>query len=345
MAEPTASDKETARRLMADGRAARKKGDERAALKSFLEADAIMHVPTTGLESAKSEIALGQLVEARDHLLAVVRLPIEENEPNAFGEARNAAAPMAAELQPRIPVVKLKLNGVPPNLPPKKLKVTIDGVAMASVAVEAPHAVDPGHHIIIAQIGKGDPAKAEIDILERETKDVALDVPPDLSPPEPTPGPSGEPGVAQPPPPRDPGPWPIVTFTSGGVGVAGFIMGAVTGILAMSDLSAAKKADCETTGGVVKCGPGATSDLNSANTMATLSTVGFIVGGVGVAGAGAGALLWRRAVQPSDSAPPPAAPGAPAEAPKEEAPAPPPPPAASIRLYFGPTSVGAFGTF
>jgi hypothetical protein len=120
----------------------------------------------------------------------------------------------------------------------------------------------------------------------------------------------------------------------------GFILGAVTGALAAGDLSSAKKADCATTGGVTKCGPGATSDLNSANTMATLSTVGFVVGGVGVAGAGAGALLWRRAVQPADSSSPSATP---ADAPKDAAP--PPPPAASIRLYFGPTSGGLLGTF
>ena len=70
-AEPSASDKETARGLMATGRADRSNHDLAGALKAFTGADAIMHVPTTGLEVAKAQIDLGLLVEARDTALRV----------------------------------------------------------------------------------------------------------------------------------------------------------------------------------------------------------------------------------------------------------------------------------
>ncbi len=48
-AEPTAAEKETARGQMADGRTKRQKNDLEGALRAFEAADALMHVPTTGL--------------------------------------------------------------------------------------------------------------------------------------------------------------------------------------------------------------------------------------------------------------------------------------------------------
>jgi len=61
-AEPSPADKETARGLMAEGRSGRDKGDLKGALKAFAAADSIMHVPTTGVEVARTQAALGQLV-------------------------------------------------------------------------------------------------------------------------------------------------------------------------------------------------------------------------------------------------------------------------------------------
>src|SRR5262249_49902102 len=57
--QPSASDRETARALMAEGRERRDAGDLAAALKSFQTADSIMHVPTTGLEVARTLDKMG----------------------------------------------------------------------------------------------------------------------------------------------------------------------------------------------------------------------------------------------------------------------------------------------
>lgn len=321
-ADATAADKETARRLMATGRKDRRAGDAKGALQAFQAADAIMQVPTTGLEVARSQVDVGQLVEARDRLLSVIRVPVQDNEPKAFGEARASAQALAAELEPRIPSITIKLQGVKPGAE-AKVKVTIDGVGIPAAALNAARAVDPGHHVVVAKAGTGEPAEAAIDIKERETKEVTLDVPHDPSadapPPEEV---TALPAANAPPPP--PNTWRIVEYSGIGLGAAGLLLGGVTGLVAISDLSSAKKQGCMGN----QCGPNASSELDSAGTMATLSTVGFVLAGVGAAGGVLGLVMARRG--DSQALPPP-----------KEAPA----PATALRFYVGPTSAGLTGTF
>ncbi|HVJ21717.1 MAG TPA: hypothetical protein VM686_40210, partial [Polyangiaceae bacterium] len=60
-AEPAEAEKAEARALMAEGRARREKRDFEGALASFGKADAIMHVPTTSFEVARTQVELGRL--------------------------------------------------------------------------------------------------------------------------------------------------------------------------------------------------------------------------------------------------------------------------------------------
>jgi hypothetical protein len=110
-----------------------------------------------------------------------------------------------------------------------------------------------------------------------------------------------------------------------GVGGVGIVVGAVTGFLAIgkhSDLADA----CP--GG--KCTSDKQSDIDSYKTMGTISTVGFIVGVVGL---GAGAVLWFTAPKESASA------GAPKWATIK--------PAKDVTMtpFVGPTSAGVTGSF
>ena len=75
-AEPTAADRETARSLMQEARDLRDKGHVQDALKRFKAADDIMHVPTTGLEVARTQASMGMLVEARDTVANIRKLPV-----------------------------------------------------------------------------------------------------------------------------------------------------------------------------------------------------------------------------------------------------------------------------
>ena len=283
-AEPTPADKETARRLMTEGRAHRRDGDAKAALQSFVAADAIMHVPTTALEVARSEIDLGQLLEARDQLLAVGRLPDPGNEPRAFTEARETATTLSAELEPRIPSLLVKLQGAAPGA---NVKVTVDGVEVPSVALTSPRAVDPGHHVVAASVGSAPPKEAAVDVKEGESKDVSIDlasVDVVVVVPPPKPKPSDGDATLR-----------LASYVGFGVGGAGLLVGGITGIVAITSLSAAKKQGCVGN----ECPPSASSDLSTSHTMATVSTVGFVVGGVGVAGGVVAFLLSRRATSSS----------------------------------------------
>ena len=80
-AEPSASDRDTARALVIDGRAKLAAKDHEGAYKAFKAAHAIMGVPTTGLDLAKAEEALGLLVEARTTALDVTRMAPSRRSP------------------------------------------------------------------------------------------------------------------------------------------------------------------------------------------------------------------------------------------------------------------------
>ena len=87
-----------ARAMMADGRDLRERRDLKAALKSFQSADSIMRVPTTALEVARTQVALGQLVEARDTLHKLASLPESPSDPIPFRDARTEAERLDGEL-------------------------------------------------------------------------------------------------------------------------------------------------------------------------------------------------------------------------------------------------------
>src|SRR5206468_3380628 len=63
-AAATAADRETARALVQEGKLRKEKNDLPGALQSFKGADAIMHVPTTGMLVARTQVDMGLLVDA-----------------------------------------------------------------------------------------------------------------------------------------------------------------------------------------------------------------------------------------------------------------------------------------
>lgn len=170
-AEPTAADRETARHLMKLGDEKLAAKDYKAALRSYESAHAIMNVPTTGLAVAKARAGLGELVEARDLLLELVRMPRVEGEPEAFDQARSEAASLAKALEARIPSLVIGVKGPPTDA---KVEVTIDGHVVPVVGMSTTRRVNPGAHVVSASSEGFAVASAQAKVKEGETRRVSL---------------------------------------------------------------------------------------------------------------------------------------------------------------------------
>ena len=293
-AEPTAADRETARSLMQDGRDLRDRGDLTNALTRFRAADDIMHVPTTGLEVARIEAAIGLLIEARDAIAAIRKTPVRPGDPEPFTEARRKAADLDASLEGRVPALTIFVDEVERDAP----VVSIDGVALPAGTLGLPRSIDPGHHVVVAKTARAE-ATQEIDVREWERTELhmALAAAAPASPLATEPAPSPE---APPRRSHSPG---TLTYATMGVAAAGLLTGVVTGLMAWSDKSSLSS-ECPNR----VCPPGvASTDLDSANLLATVSTVSFVLAGVG-----AGATVASLIIGAPSSAPvsPPSASGA-----------------------------------
>ena len=170
-AAPTAAQRETARRLMDEGKERARSGEKERAIEAYQKAHDIMHVPSTGMALAKAHLAAGHLVEARDLALEVGRMPREEKEPAVFEQSRKAAKELEAALKPRIPTVRIVVRGGPAQ------RVTVDDAEIAPLLLGEPVALNPGRHVIVAKNADGLEKRAEVDLLERDIKEVELPLP------------------------------------------------------------------------------------------------------------------------------------------------------------------------
>jgi hypothetical protein len=253
--EPTAADKATARAAMNDGRSSRAKGNLDAALKSFTAADALMHVPTTGLEVGRTLEALGRLVEARAAYRRVAAITVGAGEPTPFREALLTACALDAELEARIPTLTFV---VPTGTTAGTPKVWVDGQPVRPSELGTGLRVDPGSHQIAVQLGQVEATRV-VELRERERQPVVLKV---LGS---TPSPS---------PAQEPSAWRTVGYVSLGVSAAGLAAGAFFGGLALSTKRSAESA----------CTPGSCPQstwdaIDRARDYGSVSTVGFVTFG------------------------------------------------------------------
>ena len=271
-ADPSASDKETARALMKDGETKRAKGDKNGALQSFRAAHAIMNVPTTGLELGRTQNELGLLVEARDTLLSVTRLAVVAGESENMAEAREEAQRLADSIEPRIPSLTIRVEGLAEGATPKVTLITVDGVAVHAATLGVPRKLNPGAHAIVITAGTIE-RKASIELAERDEKNLTLNMAADAPPPPP------DDTVVEAPSSRT----SALVYVGFGSAAAFALAGGVTGLFAFSYANRAKEG-CDGT----LCPPSTHDDVNSSRTFGTLSTVSFALAGasavVGVIG-------------------------------------------------------------
>ncbi len=278
LAEPTAADRENARALMKQGNAARDAGDLKEALKNFEAADAIMRVATTGYEVAKARAAIGLLIEARDIALSVARSAPQPGEPPPFPEARVGAQKLSDDLEGRIPSIKINVTGATDP------QISLDGVPLPKALLGLPRKLDPGKHTIAVKASEGTRSMV-VEVFEREAKELAFDL-----------GSAEKPETVQPlnvtPVPEKPqtkkSPLPLVLMISGyGIGLAGGVISGITGAMSISQTNTLKM-EC----GGSTCPPSRKGEIDSANSLATVSTIALVAAGVGAAVGVVGTIMF-----------------------------------------------------
>ncbi len=149
------------------------------------------------------------------------------------------------------------------------VQVSVDGVVVATKLDGLPMPLDPGPHKLRLELAGMPPIERDVVLSQGEkgrriqvrfapTKPLATTLPP------------------PPPPPPETRSISPLTYVGFGLGAAGLVLGTVTGIASLANGSALKE-DC---GGDV-CTEAHRDDYDSGLTIAHVSTVGFVIAGLG----------------------------------------------------------------
>jgi hypothetical protein len=267
-----------ARDLGAAGTSAYVAGDYEEASEKLERAFQLMPVPSLGLWSARAFAKRGLFVQAAERYLAVQALDLGPGNPKVQLDAQRSAAAERAELMPRVPQLRVELDGAAPQ----EVKVMVDGVAAPALVIGEGWPVNVGAHQVVATRG-AERVEASSEVSEGQTAEVVLR----FSAPtaeggshvyHAANGDSTAPGA---PDAVNPIPWRTIGWVTIGVGGAALVTSGIIGIVAKQ-----KRDDLRSS---VNCDENDrcldTPEARSYNRLVDFSTVGW-VGGVVLAGAG-----------------------------------------------------------
>lgn len=274
VAAQTPTEKAAARGLANEGEAALKKNDYATALEKFDKASKLVpDAITLTLGLARAQLGLGRLVEAKESFNVVVRAPLLPNAPPAYKAAK-------AEAEREIVGIESRIGGLVITVEPASAVVTVDGDPVPAVLLGDRRPTNPGQRLLRGTAPGYRPAETKVEVKSGGRTEAKLVLAKDEPPPAPVAAepPPPEAPPAPPPPPQSNG-LRTGAWVAAGVGVAGLAVGGVFGVLAKGkhdDVTAA----C---GGGPKCPPSAKTTHDAFESRATISTVGFVVAGVGAA--------------------------------------------------------------
>jgi PEGA domain-containing protein len=283
--QPQAESIAAARSLGMQGIKLADAGDCKGAIEKLSRAESLYHAPSILSRLGECQVKVGQVVLGTENLNRVVREQLEPNAPKAFRDAQERARGVLAAALPKIAHLTVKVE--PANANPQ---ITVAGAAIPAALIGVERPTDPGTHEVVVRAPGYLEQKTNVTLAEGSAQEISVKLEKDPSAvaatPPVAPVASSAPVVTTAPtaPPSDASPKKnnTLAYVSLGVGGAGLLVGGITGFLALG-----KKSDLK---GCVddKCPSSQQDTLDGAKSMATISTVGFAVGFVGV---GVGVVL------------------------------------------------------
>jgi hypothetical protein len=239
-------------------------------LERFESAERLFHAPSHWLYIARTRTKLGKLVAARDAYRKLLEEELAADAPPVFHEDQaNGKAELPA-VEERIARVTVSVTDSPTGA-----TLEIDG---NEATIGATTDVDPGEHLVIVSAPGYQPAEQTITLADGGDESIELVLTPAASDAG-----GGDTAVEE----GDLVSWvPAVAMISvGGIGLA---LGSITGAMALGKNSELEEA-CPAREQCLQDNQALEDD---GRTLATVSTIGFVVGGFGVAAGVAWLLLW-----------------------------------------------------
>jgi hypothetical protein len=288
------------------------------AIEKLTRAESLYHAPTILGRLGECQVNVGQIVIGTENLNRVVREELAPNAPKAFKDAKARAQKALEAALPRIGHLTVLVEPKEANA-----SVTVSAVAVPSALIGVERPTDPGSHEVVASAPGYVTQRTTVALAEagRETVTLRLTLDPnaqkEVPPVTPVAAAAAPPPPAAPPPEANQG-TKTLAYVLIGTGAVGVATGSITGAMALS-----KKSDLDCPQN--HCSGKEVDKLDSARTMALVSTIGFAVG---IPAAAVGTVLLITSGSSSSKA----AKRAPA---KHFAASP----------YLGPASAGVAGTF
>ncbi len=224
-----AQQKAAAEALFRSGREAAQRGDWVTACDRFSASIRLDPTPGTVLNLARCREELGQIASAwARYEEAAQKLPSGDRR-------RTLALQKAEELEKRLPRVTLTLSS-----PPEGTIIEQNGSRLEPDALGVPLPVDPGEQKVVVQAPGHEPWSVEFEVSEGESIEKALALGPEVSQPQHAEAAPKESAAVKRGSSANAGERPGSSaktwgYVAGGLGVIGVGVGAVTGLLTMSE--------------------------------------------------------------------------------------------------------------
>ena len=260
----------TAREVAKEGLEAFDAGDYETAAQKLDQAYGVVQVPTLALYTARAYEKVGRWVEAAEIYLEATRLDAKGSDAAAQERAKKEAVAAREALLPRIPRLVVEIEGAGPE----EVAVTIDGALLPTPLLAAGRLLDPGEHRISGKRGN-EVVEKSITVEEGASATVALRFGGASSAADSTNASTS----AHPADDAASNGQRVAGWLAIGVGGASLVVGTISGISVLGMKGNLEDGDCLDR----RCGPDEHDAVDRYNQMRTISTVGFVVGGVGIA--------------------------------------------------------------